>query len=388
MEAEQARLPASHDLEWFPGRTLKAPDREGSAAGPVAAGLVMPGQILVCRLGPTAGSPGPRLLAGPGAKRLEDGSAVIAARPGRAYGSAGPVALAWVEPVVHLDDAGPADTHRWEGDVLVPGPLPSGRSVQCTGTLTVQGSVVGARVEAGLGAVIAGSCIRSAIHVGYPLSGTSALVDLVEGALAEWDGLEATLAAIQHRSPKPLPLHRAAQMLIDQHLPNLRLLLHAGETTLHPALPADALHHFAELERLVRAVGTGWATDAGRLRAEFEDHAATVLARLPRRASLWVRAAQDSELVANGDVHVDGTGALNSFVWAEGVVRVAGLVRGGRIEAAGVEAGEVSPGAQATVISIRPGGWFRARRVEGRVRVNIGDRAYEFSEAVHDVHLS
>jgi len=378
---------------------------------------VMEGEILAVKHLPGMGQPGASvkgdvivppapldfaLSAGAGAVLSRDGEQAVAARAGRpvAYRSRCLVRVSVLPELVHTGDVDLASGNiTFKGDVVITGNVEEGMTVEADGNVRVGGLVSGARIKTTGSVLIRKNILASAVTAGGNLAFMQEIVPQVR-ALAI--GLREMIMAIYQLSGHPAfkqgdlkdgigPLLR---LLLEGKFRHLRTAAEAFKKqveTLPSGLAGEGLNEFIkEFERVVHTpLGVRDLQEVEKLsqRAlEWEQ----AFAFPPSEESDVVAAnIHNSTVTASGDVRVLGGGCYNSRIQAGKKVIVAGVFRGGEIQAGEeVHVGELgSRGGSATRVMAGPRAVVTLKYAFENSLVLVGGRVYRFDRKEKDVRL-
>lgn len=376
-------------------RSIAAPHRMPAAPGGLT-WLSAPGTQVVrgtplCA--PRAG--GPALAPGAGAE-LDSMGHAVAARDGRLVAERhGDTAEVRVLPLrVHPGNWGPgAGRTAWAGDLEIHGRVEGPANLTADGRVHVTSGVRGATVCAGDGLTVRGTCMQAVLQCGGPAGAVPRLRPLVSHLAEDLRRLErAAVAArvtdVAHvvTGPGPGPTvallaSRRFSGAVDD-LEDLLDMLSGAPNEVAAALAPVwvALHGALVGGRLDRLAQLGdWAD-------ELEAAAGGLVPseRVPVPPPVELFHLAHTEVTTDGSLYITGPGAEQSALRAGGRADVAGLLRGGWLEAGGdVRLGQ----AAGTVVMVPAGATISARQVMPCTVFAVGTRAHRFDAPVRDVRV-
>jgi len=377
----------------------------------------MEGEVLAVKHLPEMGRPGVRvkgdiilapepsdcaLSAGAGAVLSGDGKRAVAARAGRpvAYHSRCLVRVSVLPELVHTGDVDLASGNiNFKGDVVITGNVEEGMAVEADGDVRVGGLVSGARIRTTGSVLIRKNILASAVTAGGNLAFMQEILPQVRTLAI---GLREMIMAIYQLSGHPAfkqgdlkdgigPLLRLLLEGKFRHLPTAAEAFKKQVETLPSGLAGEGLNEFIkEFERVVHTpLGVRDLQEVEKLsqRAlEWEQ----AFAFPPSEESDVVAAnIHNSTVTASGDVRVLGGGCYNSRIQAGKKVIVAGVFRGGEIQAGEeVHVGELgSRGGSATRVMAGPRAVVTLKYAFENSLVLVGGRVYRFDRKEKDVRL-
>ncbi|QNB47877.1 DUF342 domain-containing protein [Thermanaerosceptrum fracticalcis] len=379
---------------------------------------VVEGEILAVKHLPGLGRPGtsvkgevivppaPRdfiLSAGEGAVLTRDGERAVAARAGRpvAFRQANLVRVSVLPELVHTGNVDLASGNiSFKGDVVIAGNVEEGMTVEAGGNVRVGGLVSGARIQATGSILIRGNILASAVTAGGTPDFMQEILPQVRAlAIGLREMIMAIYQLLGHPAFKQGDLKRGIgpllRLLLEgkfRHLPAAAEVFKKQVETLPSGLAGEGLDEFIkEVERVV-------------VHSPLMVRNLQEVEKLAQRASEWEQAfvsppsaesdvvvsnILNSTVIASGDVRVVGGGCYNSRIHAGKKVTVAGVFRGGEIQAGeDVHVGELgSRGGSITKVVAGPRAMVTVKYAFENALVLVGGRVYRFDRKEKDVRL-
>lgn len=385
--------------------------------------LVKAGELLAVRHPAAPGQPGvtvtgdavpakpvreASLKVADGAAFAEDGVSAIALRAGMPVASGNPANMTVrVNPV--LDHPGDVDLSSgnliFDGEIIVRGSVMHGMTVRATGSVTVNGLVEGAIIEAGRGVHLAGSVIgaqvraggsRAAFRIRHLLPDLELLAEDMRHLLAACEQL-AESGGAQARDILEARAGQAIMTLLPGQVKAIQDRFASLAEHVEPGgegFPAELVAWFDAARKRLVGLGPLSIRGIGELREMtegIETIHGTLAAQLGAPAPIVAPYVQNSILEATGDIEITGQGCFYATLRAGGSARVNGTFRGSTVTAQAhvtiARAGSPHATDRLCEIAVAGGGTIDLHEVAPNVVVRVGHRSHRFDDALTGVRV-